>query len=89
MRNYRIARIIARPFNGTPGKYKLINSGRKDFAIKPPRKTILDQLIEKEYNVIGIGKINDIFDGQGINKMIKANDNTEAINKLTEIIDKS
>ena len=89
MRNYRIARIIARPFNGAPGKYKFINSGRKDYAIKPPKPTILDQLLEKEYNVIGIGKINDIFDGQGINKMIKASDNNEAINKLTDIIDKS
>ena len=88
MKNYRIARIIARPFNGVAGKYKFINSGRKDFAIKPPKRTILDELIEKDYNVIGIGKINDIFDGQGINKMIKALDNNEAINKLTDIIDK-
>ena len=87
--DYRIARIIARPFTGTPGHYKLINSGRKDYAVKPPRKTILDSLCESNYNVIGIGKINDIFDGQGINKQIKANNNTEAINKFTDIIDKN
>lgn len=87
--DYRIARIIARPFTGTPGHYKLINSGRKDYAVKPPRKTILDSLYESNYNVIGIGKINDIFDGQGINKQIKANNNTEAINKFTDIIDKN
>lgn len=86
--DWRIARVIARPFNGTPGKYKLINSGRKDYAVKPPKKTILDSLVENNYNVIGIGKINDIFDGQGINKMIKANNNTEAVNKFTDIIDK-
>ena len=89
MKNYRIARIIARPFNGTPGKYKFITSSRKDYAIKPPSRTILDALVAKDYNVIGIGKINDIFDGQGINKMIKANDNNEAINKLMDIIDKN
>lgn len=88
-KNYKIARIIARPFTGTPNKYKLINSARKDYALKPPKRTILDQLLEKEYNVIGIGKINDIFDGQGINKMIKASDNSEAINKLSDIIDKN
>ena len=88
IKNYRIARIIARPFTGTSGKYRFINSGRKDFAIKPPKKTILDRLLEKDYNVIGIGKINDIFDGQGINKMIKATDNNEAVNKLIDIIDK-
>lgn len=87
--DWRIARIIARPFNGTPGKYKFINNGRRDYAIKPPKKSILDSLSEANYNVIGIGKINDILDGQGINKTIKANNNNEAINKLTDIIDKN
>ena len=86
---WRIARVIARPFNGNPGKYKLINNARRDYAVKPPKKTILDSLVENNYNVIGIGKINDIFDGQGINKMIKATNNTEAINKFTDIIDKN
>lgn len=87
--DWRIARVIARPFTGTPGHYKLINSGRRDYAVKPPKKTILDELVENNYNVIGIGKINDIFDGEGINKQIKATNNTEAINKLTDIIDKN
>ena len=86
---WRIAKIIARPFNGTPGHYKLISSARRDYAIKPPKTTILTELSENNYNVIGIGKINDIFDGEGINKMMKANNNTEAINKLTDIIDKN
>ena len=87
-RNWRIARIIARPFTGTPGNYKLINNCRKDFSMKPPKRTILDRLDENNYSVIGIGKINDIFDGQGINKNIKATSNSEAINKLMDIIDK-
>jgi phosphopentomutase len=86
--DWKIARVIARPFNGTPGKYKFINSCRKDFAVKPPKRTILDKLDENNYSVIGIGKVNDIFDGQGINKSIKATSNNEAINKLTDIIDK-
>ena len=58
--DYRIARIIARPFNGTPGKYKFINSARRDYAIKPPKKSILDELVERDYSVIGIGKVNDM-----------------------------
>jgi len=87
--DWRIARVIARPFNGNPGRYKLISNARRDYAVKPPKKTILDSLVENNYNVIGIGKINDIFDGQGINKMIKATNNTEAINKFTDIIDKN
>ena len=88
-KDWRIARVIARPFNGTPGKYKLMNSVRKDYSVKPPKKSLLDRLGEAGYNVIGIGKINDIFDGQGITKNIKATSNNEAINKLTDIIDKN
>lgn len=86
---YRIGRIIARPFNGNPNKYKFINSGRKDFAVKPPKRSVLNDLLDNSYNVIAIGKINDIFDGEGINKTIKATDNNEAINKFTDIIDKN
>ena len=86
---WRVGRVIARPFTGTPGKYKFLHTSRKDFAVKPPVKSVLDHLIEECYNVIGIGKINDIFDGQGINKIIKASTNAEAINRLTDIMDKS
>ena len=86
---WRVGRVIARPFTGIPGEYKFLHTSRKDFAVKPPAKSVLDNLIENSYNVIGIGKINDIFDGQGINKIIKASTNAEAINKLTEIMDKS
>ena len=86
---WRVGRVIARPFTGTPGHYRLINSERRDYAVKPPKKTILDSLLENSYNVIGIGKINYIFDGQGINKSIKASTNMEVINKLTDIMDKN
>lgn len=86
--NWRIGRIIARPFTGVSGKYHFVASGRRDFAVNPPKKTILDGLNEHNYNVIGIGKINDMFNRQGINKVIKAANNTEAINKLMDIMDK-
>lgn len=86
--DWRVGRVIARPFTGTPGKYRFVHSGRKDYAVKPPKASILDNLVKDSYNVIAIGKINDIFDGQGINKNIKASSNQEAINKLTDIMDK-
>lgn len=86
---WRVGRIIARPFTGTPGHYKFLHSGRRDYSVKPPMKSVLDSLLENSYNVIGIGKINDIFDGQGINKNIKATNNMEAINKFTDIMDKN
>ena len=86
--HWRIGRIIARPFTGTTGKYHFVASGRRDFAVNPPKKTILDGLNEHSYNVIGIGKINDMFNRQGINKVIKATNNQEAMNKLLDIMDK-
>ena len=86
--DWRISRIIARPFTGSVGSYKFIQNGRKDYAVKPPKDSILDSLNESGYSVIGIGKINDVFDGKGINKMIKATNNNESINKLSDIIDK-
>ncbi len=86
--DWRIGRVIARPFTGHPGKYRLMNNCRKDYAVKPPKKMLLDSLVDNSYNVIGIGKINDIFDGQGINKAIKATTNAEAVNKLIDIMDK-
>lgn len=85
---WRVGRVIARPFTGKVGNFKLSNTGRKDYAVKPPEKTILDNLNENNYNVIGIGKTNDIFDKQGINKTIKACNNIEVVNKLTDIMDK-
>ena len=86
--DYKIGRIIARPFTGTPGKYRFLNNGRRDYTNKPPKRSVLDDLIDANLEVIGIGKINDIFDGQGISKKIKAVDNNESITKLTDIMDK-
>ncbi len=83
-----ISRIIARPFAGTnENNYRFINSSKKEYTIKPNNKTILDILDENKLSVIGIGKINDIFE-QGINKRIKAISNNETINKLLDIMDK-
>lgn len=88
-KGWRIGRVVARPFSGTSGKYKFINSGRADFAMNPPERSILDDLVEANYNVIGIGKVNDMFNKKGINKVIKATNNQEAINKLLDIMDKN
>lgn len=88
-KNWRIGRIIARPFTGTSGKYKLVNAGRRDFAVNPPKNYLLEDLNTNNYNVIGIGKINDIFNRKGINKVIKASSNAESITKLIDIMDKN
>ena len=86
----QIARVIARPFNGKSGKYKFINSDRVDYAVKPPAKSILNCLEERDLSVISIGKIASIFDGEGITKVIKGSkNNIDTINKLTDIMEKN
>jgi len=86
---WKVARVIARPFNGKPGKFKFTND-RKDFAVKPPKRSILNELKDKEYSVIAIGKISDVFDGEGITKTIKgAKNNIDTITKLTDIMTKN
>lgn len=85
---YKVGRVIARPFTGKEGHFKLIASARKDYSIKVNKRTILNELTENKYNVIGIGKVSDIFDENAINKTIRVSDNQEAINKLLNIMDK-
>ena len=60
-----VGRVIARPFIGESGHYTR-TSNRHDFSIEPPKVTMLDQLKEKGFDVIGIGKIHDIFAGKGL-----------------------
>ncbi len=86
--DFRIGTVTARPFTGIPGKYKLINSAKREYSLKPPAKSVLESLVENKYNVIGIGKINNLMAGVGITKQINATSNEEAINKLNDIIDK-
>lgn len=85
---WRIARVIARPFSGKPGKFKF-TADRRDYAIKPPKKSVMDYLKDNDYSVISIGKISDIFDGQGITKIVKSSfNNMDTLNKLTDIMNK-
>lgn len=85
---YKIARVIARPFTGKPGKFKFTQD-RCDYAVKPPKRSVLNFLKDGGYSVISIGKINDIFDGEGITKIVKSsNNNMDTITKLTDIMEK-
>ena len=85
---YKVARVIARPFNGKPGKFKFTQD-RCDYAVKPPKRSVLNSLKDSGYSVISIGKISDIFDGEGITKSVKSsNNNVDTITKLTDIMSK-
>ncbi len=87
--NWNIGRVIARPFTGKVGHFHFVNSEQKDYALNPPSRSVLDALKDANLSVMTIGKVNDIFNGQGITKVIKAGNNMEAINKLTDLMDKS
>jgi len=79
--NYRVGRVIARPFLGSPGSFeRTVN--RKDFSIDPTSDTILDVLYNNNINTIGIGKINDLFNNRGIKQGIKTKSNLEGINAI-------
>ena len=82
-----IGRVIARPFVGEVGDFKR-TPNRKDYAIDPPGKTMLDYLKEKGKDVISVGKINDIFNGFGITEKYKTVSNLDGINKTIELINK-
>jgi phosphopentomutase len=74
---YEVGRVIARPFTGTSGNYTR-TSRRKDYATLPP-DNVLDAIQNQGKEVLGIGKIYDIFAGKGITRSIKTSNNLEGI----------
>lgn len=82
---YLIGRIIARPYVGEPGNFTR-TSNRHDYALKPFGKTVMNELKEANYDVIALGKINDIYDGEGVNQAIRTKDNMDGMDKLIETV---
>ncbi|MCC5889141.1 MAG: phosphopentomutase [Alkalibacterium sp.] len=82
---YMIGRIIARPYVGEPGKFKR-TSNRHDYALDPFGDTVLDYLEEGGKDVIAIGKINDIFNGQGITDSVRTESNMDGVDKLIDVM---
>lgn len=62
---WKVGRVIARPYVGGPGHFKRTHN-RRDYAVPPPGPTVLDALAAEGLDVIGVGKISDIFAGQGL-----------------------
>jgi len=75
---HRVGRVIARPFLGESGHYKRTRN-RKDFSVPPPTPTLLDHFKEAGLQSIGIGKIGDIFDHQGLTSEIHTKTNDEGV----------
>ena len=81
---YAVARVIARPFRGAH-PFDRMNEARKDFSLEPPR-TVLDALLEAGKDVIGLGKIPDIYANRGFTKSIHTDNNADGIEKLLEVM---
>ena len=83
--DYKVARVIARPFLGQPGSFARTHN-RKDYALEPEVPTVLDALAGQGKHVISIGKIKDIFSGRGISESHKTKDNEHGISTLVDVV---
>jgi phosphopentomutase len=73
-----VGRVIARPFTGEPGAFTR-TSGRRDFALAPPSRSYLEEIAAAGSNVLGVGKIEDLFAGRGLTGSLPGSTNAEAL----------
>ena len=81
---YKVGRVIARPYVGNSVGHFTRTSNRHDYALSPSSETVLDVLKSNALDVIGIGKIRDIFNGQGITKSIHSTSSHEGMLQTIE-----
>lgn len=84
---HSVGRVIARPFTGEYPDYTR-TSNRHDFSLLPPGVTMLNQLSNAGMDVIAVGKINDIFAGQGITQFTRTSGNSEGLARTLEWVKK-
>ncbi len=82
--DYAVGRVIARPFVGTSPENFARTSNRHDFSLLPPAKTMLDILKDNGKDVLSVGKIIDIFAGQGITEFVRTVSNADGMIKTAE-----
>lgn len=80
---WAVGRVIARPFIGRPGSFKR-TANRHDYSLVPTGPTVLDILKEKDYEVIGVGKISDIFAAKGLTQSLPTVSNQDGFEKTKE-----
>lgn len=82
---HAVGRVIARPFIGVEGSFTRTDR-RRDFSLKPFKKTILEYIKEKGLEVKAVGKIEDIFAGQGITEAVHIHGNMDGVEKTLDYI---
>ena len=83
---YKVGRVIARPFIGENKDNFTRTSNRHDYALSPTGKTVLDELKENGYEVISVGKIYDIFNGCGLTESNRTKSNHDGMEIITKIV---
>ncbi|OZI11973.1 phosphopentomutase [Bacillaceae bacterium SAS-127] len=83
---YMVGRIIARPFIGEIGAFTR-TSNRHDYALKPFERTVMNEMKDAEYDVIAIGKISDIYDGEGVTQAVRTVSNMDGMDKFIQAFD--
>ena len=81
-----VGRVIARPFVGEYPNFTRTKN-RHDYSLRPPRKTVLDCLIDNEFATIGVGKIYDIFDGVGIQESYPNEGNEKNMDRVMKLVE--
>jgi phosphopentomutase len=81
----KVARVIARPFIGKPGSF-VRTARRKDFSLSPPEETLLDKLKKKNLDVIGVGKIGDIFALKGLTRSLPTKSNVQSVQLTIQVM---
>jgi phosphopentomutase len=80
-----VGRVIARPFVGEPGNFTRTEN-RRDFSLEPPEPTLLDRLLESGQEVVGVGKVDDLFANRGLSVCHHTVDNRVATEKVIELL---
>ena len=85
---YAVGRVIARPFTGTLASNFERTAKRHDYSLVPPQKTVLNHLADAGLETIGVGKIFDIFAGDGVTSTTKTTSNAEGMKVTAEYLQK-
>jgi len=80
---FAVGRVIARPFIGQPGAFKR-TTNRHDYAVSPPAPTVMNRLKDAGLACIAVGKISDIFSGEGVTEALHTKSNKDGMDKTIE-----
>ena len=83
---YTVGRVIARPYIGSDSHHFIRTANRHDFSLKPFGKTVLDYLQDSGIHTVGVGKINDIFSGQGIDEGYHNESNMDGMDHVQHVM---